>query len=356
MTLLLTGICGFVGSSVARALCESGWRGNIVGVDNLGRSGSEQNRQKLRSLGIKVFHGDIRNRSDVEALPAADWIIDCAANASVLAGADGSTSSRQLMEHNLGGTINLLEKCRANKSGFILMSTSRVYSIPPLASMTVVPVDGAYEPSQEACGMPGFSMEGIAEDFSTAAPVSLYGATKLASEMLALEYGRSFNFPVWINRCGVLAGAGQFGRADQGIFSYWLNSHLRRRPLRYIGFDGMGHQVRDCLHPKDLVPLLIKQTTAQNVGQKPQVTNIAGGTASTMSLRQMTAWCDARFGSHAVASDPTPRNFDLPWVVLDSSLARQVWDWTPMTSLEEILAEIALHAESNPEWLELSAD
>ncbi len=76
------------------------------------------------------------------------------------------------------------------------------------------------------------------ETFSTAAPISLYGATKLASEALALEYGETFGFPVWINRCGVLAGAGQFGRPDQGILAYWINAYLRRQPLKYIGFGG----------------------------------------------------------------------------------------------------------------------
>ncbi len=55
----------------------------------------------------------------------------------------------------------------------------------------------------------------------------MYGSTKLASEIVALEYGEAFGFPVWINRCGVLAGAGQFGTPDQGIFSYWINAHLR---------------------------------------------------------------------------------------------------------------------------------
>jgi len=96
-------------------------------------------------------------------------------------------------------------------------------------------------------------------DFSTLAPISLYGATKLASEALALEYGATFSLPVFINRCGVLAGAGQFGRADQGIFAYWINAWLRQRPLKYIGFGGNGYQVRDCLHPRDLLPALAQQ-------------------------------------------------------------------------------------------------
>ena len=108
----------------------------------------------------------------------------------------------------------------------------------------------------------GVSAHGIAENFSTTPPLSLYGSSKLASECVALEYGETFEFPVWINRCGVLAGAGQFGRADQGIFSFWINAYLRRAPLRYIGFDGAGHQTRDCLHPRDLLPVLQKQMSA----------------------------------------------------------------------------------------------
>src|SRR5690606_1056606 len=121
------------------------------------------------------------------------------------------------------------------------------------------------------------------------APVSLYGSTKIASEALALEYGCTFNFPVFINRCGVMAGAGQFGRPDQGIFAFWINSHLRRRPLKYIGFDGQGHQVRDCLHPRDLVPLLDRQFAAGNAtAVADRIINVSGGAASAMSLRQLT--------------------------------------------------------------------
>jgi CDP-paratose 2-epimerase len=199
------------------------------------------------------------------------------------------------------------------------------------------------------------SSEGISEDFSTAAPISLYGASKLAAEALALEYAATFGFPAWINRCGVLAGGGQFGQPEQGIFAYWLNAHLRRAPLRYIGFGGQGHQVRDCLHPRDLLPLLQRQMTAGSGMGKPRVVNVAGGTASARSLRQLTAWCDARFGPHPVASDARPRPFDLPWVVLDSGRARAAWNWAPQTGTDAILVEIAAHAEAHPEWLDVSA-
>ena len=355
MKLLITGACGFVGGSLIQAVKQAGLAWSLTGLDNLTRPGSEGNRAELRRLGVKLHHGDLRCHSDVDALPDVDWIVDCAANPSVLAGSDGQTSSRQLMEHNLLGTVNLLEHCRRTRAGFVLLSTSRVYAIKPLAELSVAVESGAFQPVTTGALPAGLSAAGIAEDFSTAAPISLYGASKLASEALALEYGGAFDFPVWINRCGVMAGAGQFGRPDQGIFAYWLNSHLRRRPLRYIGFDGLGHQVRDCLHPRDLLPLLQKQFAAGNSTAHPKLVNVSGGLASAMSLRQLHAWCDDRFGPHPVASDPRTRQYDLPWVVLDSRRAQIAWDWQPTTTTQTVLEEIAAHAEAHPDWLAVSA-
>jgi CDP-paratose 2-epimerase len=354
MKILISGICGFAGSTLARGLVEAGGH-EVAGFDNFIRPGSETNRAGLRALGIRVFHGDLRAASDLDDLPAADWVIDAAANPSVLAGVDGKSSSRQLVEHNLGGTVNLLEFCKRHRAGFVLLSTSRVYSIPPLAALAVTEVRGAFQPTPGAAHPAGLSSAGLTEDFPTAAPVSLYGATKLASEALALEYGEAFGLPVWINRCGVLAGAGQFGRADQGIYSYWLNSHLRRRPLKYLGFGGHGHQVRDCLHPRDLLPLLQKQFAAPKRAAADRLVNVSGGAASARSLRQLTAWCDARFGPHPVLADGTPRPFDLPWIVLDHAKATRLWDWRPQTPVDSILDEIAAHARDHADWLDVSA-
>jgi CDP-paratose 2-epimerase len=355
MKVLISGVCGFVGSSLARAFAESGTGIELLGFDNFIRPGSETNRDLLKRLGVKLFHGDLRAASDLEPLPAADWVIDAAANPSVLAGVDGRTSSRQLVEHNLIGTVNMLEFCKQHRAGFVLLSTSRVYSIPPLAQLPVEAVNDAYQPKSDAAFPTGLSGAGVAEPFSTAAPVSLYGATKLASEALALEYGETFDLPIFINRCGVLAGAGQFGRADQGIFAYWLNSHLRRRPLKYIGFGGNGFQVRDCLHPRDLVPLLTQQLAGPKLAATDRVANISGGSTSSRSLRQLTAWCDQRFGVHPVASDLKPRPFDIPWIVLDSSKAARIWKWQPQTTVSAILDEIAAHAKAHPNWLDISA-
>jgi CDP-paratose 2-epimerase len=356
--ILITGICGFVGSTLAKALLVHRSDLEIFGIDNFIRPGSESNRSTLKALGIKILHGDIRSASDLEGIPKVDAIIDAAANPSVLAGVDGKTSSRQLIEHNLLGTINLLELCKARQSAFVLLSTSRVYSIAPLAALPVEVRNHAYTPKISGLQSPvsGLSPRGVSEEFSTQPPVSLYGSTKLASEMLALEYGKSFGFQVFINRCGVMAGAGQFGRPDQGIFAYWINSHLHRRPLSYIGFDGQGHQVRDCLHPRDLVPLLLEQILSQRkFSTYERMINLSGGAESAMSLRQLTAWCADRFGRHEVTSKPENRPFDIPWIVLDPAKAKTLWNWQPATTRNQILEEIALHAEKHPDWLEISA-
>jgi len=354
MRILISGVCGFVGSTLARVLAQSGTGHQVCGFDNFIRPGSETNRAELKRLGVKLFHGDLRAASDLETLPACEWVIDAAANPSVLAGIDGQTSSRQLVEHNLGGTVNLLEYCKRHRAGFILLSTSRVYGIAALAGLKVEAKGNAFQPVLEA-STHGVGPDGVDESFSTTAPVSLYGATKLASEAMALEYGETFDLPVFINRCGVLAGAGQFGRPDQGIFAYWINSWMRRRPLKYIGFGGHGHQVRDCLHPRDLAPLLGKQFAAPKLGAGNRVVNVSGGTASAMSLRQLSDWCAAKFGPHAVSADPEPRKFDIPWMVLDSAKAARIWEWRPQTSRTAILEEIADHAKAHPEWLDLSA-
>jgi CDP-paratose 2-epimerase len=260
------------------------------------------------------------------------------------------------VDHNLTGTINILEYCKTHRAGFILLSTSRVYSIAPLASLPVKAGNDGFQLSAVSGQLPaGVSAAGLSEDFATQAPVSLYGATKLASEAMAFEYGETFGFPVFVNRCGVLAGAGQFGRADQGIFAYWINAWLRKRPLKYLGFGGQGHQVRDCLHPRDLVPLLVRQFSAPKMSVADRFVNLSGGAASAMSLKQLSDWCGGRFGPHSVVPDGTPRPFDIPWIVLDHAKATTIWNWKPATPTAAILEEIAQHAEHNPGWLELSA-
>jgi len=339
---------------LARTLvqCNDDWE--VIGLDNLIRRGSEQNLAVLREHGIAFVHADVRSQSDLDALPSVDAVIDASANASVLAGSDGQSSSRQLMEHNLFGTVNLLEKCKRDNAAFVMLSTSRVYSISHLREIPLLESDARYVLDANASCQDGVEANGVNEQFSTRAPLSLYGASKLASEVLALEYGELGQFPVWINRCGLLAGAGQFGRPDQGILSFWIHSHFHQQPMRYIGFDGSGFQTRDCLHPRDLAVLVQKQLACPFDNGFPQIVNVSGGPSSAISLRQLTRWCDNRFGPHEIGQDLASRQFDIPWLVLDPTLAQTTWDWQPEITASDIFEEIADHAEQNPDWLEAS--
>lgn len=353
MNILITGICGFAGSAIADALLERREGLSITGIDNLHRPGSEINRLRLRKRGIKFIQGDIRMASDFETLPAADWVIDAAANPSVLAGLSGNASSRQLFEHNLASIVNVLEYCKSHRAGLLLLSSSRVYSIPALRALPLKHTADAFCLDEQAELPAGLSARGIGPAFSTQAPVSLYGGTKLACEAMALEYGEAFGFPVWIDRCGVLAGPGQFGTPEQGIFAYWVNAHRHRRSLRYIGFDGTGKQVRDAMHPRDLAALLDLQMRQDRTGGQ-RIYTAGGGQPNAMSLAQLTAWCDARFGAFAVPADNKERPYDIPWVVMDSGDCERHFGWHPETALTDLLEEIAVHAEQNPDWLERS--
>jgi CDP-paratose 2-epimerase len=359
MKILVAGGCGFVGAAICRRMLAEREGLAITVLDSLRRAGSETNRSALASLGVSVVHGDVRIPADIEAAAAGgrfDWLIDAAAEPSVLAGtaAGAGVTTAQLVDHNLVGTCHLLEAAARWNAGLILLSTSRVYSIPALLA---VPLRVAAGSGSEAFAIDdsqplpaGLSAGGIAESFSTAAPVSLYGATKIACEVLAAEYAHRFGTPLFVNRCGVLAGAGQFGHAAQGIFSWWIHSWAARRPLSYIGFGGLGRQVRDCLHPDDLADLLAIQIASTEAA--PVFCNVSGGQASATSLAQLSRWCEARFGPHAVASSTTDRPYDLPWAVLDHSLASARFAWHPARGKESIFEEIAEHAAKHPDWLD----
>jgi CDP-paratose 2-epimerase len=358
MRILVTGGCGFVGAALCRRFLQARSGLTITVLDSLRRRGAETNVAELESRGIRVVHGDQRLAADIDALGAFDWVIDAAAEPSVLAGtaAGGHTGRRQLVDHNLLGTVNLLEAAARWQAGVVLLSTSRVYSIPGMATLPLVEREGrgaahAFALDDTQSLPSGVSTAGIHEMFSTAAPVSLYGATKLAGEILAREYAHAAGTPLVVNRCGVMAGGGQFGRADQGIFSWWIHRWHARRPLTYIGFGGKGLQVRDCLHPDDLTDLVLLQMAAARGGE-PDLVNVSGGAASGTSLAEVSAWCRQRFGAHDVTPSPETRPYDLPWVVLDHTKATTRYGWRPTRTAESIFEEIANHAERHAGWLD----
>jgi CDP-paratose 2-epimerase len=357
MNILVTGGCGFVGSAICRGLLAHRPGCRVTALDNLRRVGAETNREPLAGMGVGIVHGDVRLQSDIDALGPFDWVIDAAAEPSVLAGtaagttAGSATTPRQLVEHNLLGTVNLLEAAARWRAGVVILSTSRVYSIPAIVTLPLVEAGCDRGPTfvlDPAQPLPsGVSVSGITEAFSTAAPVSLYGATKLASEAIALEYAHRHGTPCVIDRCGVMAGGGQFGRADQGIFSWWIRQWRAGKPLTYIGFGGRGLQVRDCFHPDDLVALLVAQLASPPPA--PEIFNASGGAASATSLAQLSQWCYEHLGPYSgeqpIAAAAETRPYDLPWVVLDHSAVTARYGWQPRRSPADIFTEIATAAQ-----------
>ena len=157
--------------------------------------------------------------SDFELLPAVDWPIDAAANPSVPAGIDGRISSRQLVEHNLFGTVNMLEFCRQRRAGFILLSTSRVAPSPNSRLQVEAPGDAFRLSGGQQ--VDGVSTEGVSEAFSTEPPVSLQRSNQAPLRAAgAWSTARHLIFRCVSTAAAQWAGAGPFGRADQGIFSH----------------------------------------------------------------------------------------------------------------------------------------
>lgn len=336
MRVLVTGGAGFVGSHLGLAFKESG--ADVVCFDNLRRRGSELNLRRFAARGVHFVHGDIRSPSDLEALDGAfDVMVEASAEPSVLAGL-GSTPT-YLLETNLFGTVHCLEFARRRVGAVIFLSTSRVYSIEPLRSLAV---NEAATRLELAAGQPhpGASERGIAESFRTDLPRSLYGASKLASELLVQEYAASFGLRAIINRCGVIAGAGQFGKVDQGVFTLWVANHFFGKPLKYTGFGGTGKQVRDLLHPSDLFELIERQLAVID-GHSGQVFNVGGGLAGSTSLSELTATCVAEVGRTVpLASDTTTNAVDIPFYVSDNAKVASAFDWSPKRSVRDIVHDI----------------
>jgi CDP-paratose 2-epimerase len=114
----------------------------------------------------------------------------------------------------------------------------------------------------------------------------------------------------------------------------------------------LGLQVRDAFHPEDLAQLLLLQMRDREPSGE-RIFNTGGGASNAMSLAELTAICDRKFGAHAPQADSSVRPFDLPWVVMDSALVQQRFGWKRRRTLFSIVDEIAEHARSHPEWLDV---
>jgi CDP-paratose 2-epimerase len=343
MKILITGGAGFVGANLARSFKKENPHYQVAVFDNLRRRGSELNLGIFQDEDISFFHGDIRNPSDLKALPGEfDIFIETSAEPSVLAGLHESPA--YLLETNLSGTLNCLEFARKRARCFIFLSTSRVYSLAPLREIPLIERETRFEVDSTRL-QPGMTSLGITEAFPTNLPRTLYGATKLASELMVQEYLNSFSLRGVINRCGVIAGPGQFGKVDQGVFTLWVAHHYFKKPLQYTGFRGSGKQVRDLLHPSDLFQLIRRQIEMLQGSRcesiNGSIVNAGGGLSSSTSLFELTSLCERVTGNKtAIATNPQTSRVDIPFFVSDTALATQTYGWKPEMTVENIVGDI----------------
>ncbi|MEC7986527.1 MAG: NAD-dependent epimerase/dehydratase family protein [Myxococcota bacterium] len=340
MNVLVTGGAGFVGSNIAIRWKAEHPKDVVYAFDNLRRRGSELALPRLRKAGVEFVHGDIRSRSDLESVGTVGLIVECSAEPSVHAGY--GDSPEYVIQTNLIGTINALELARRERAKLIFLSSSRIYPIDPIRTLPLEREGRRFQIPVGKSGI-GWSRFGLTENFPLDGHRSIYGATKLASELLVEEYRHMYGLHTAVNRCGVLTGPWQMGKVDQGFVVLWAARHLYGGKLSYMGFGGEGIQVRDILHVDDLYELLCAQ-----VEQRPEqsVYNVGGGLEVSVSLQEATEQCQRRAGRQIeMGKVSETRPADIPWYISDCTRVQHEFVWSPKRTVDVIFDDIF-------EWLE----
>jgi CDP-paratose 2-epimerase len=347
MRILVTGGAGFVGGNLCASLAHRHPDWEVCALDNLHRAGSDLNLRRLADAGVAFVEGDVRQPQALARVGEFDALVESSAEPSVLAGYDDTSYS---FETNLVGAYHCLEAARRHDAFVVFLSTSRVYPIVPLRSLEVEEAETRFElaPTQPFLGA---SSAGISEGFPLDGARTLYGTTKLAAEMLIAEYADAFGLRAVVDRCGVIAGPWQMGRVDQGVFAWWLLSHLFERELQYIGFGGTGKQVRDLLHVADLVDLVEEQ-----LGDPDRwagvTANVGGGREASLSLLEATELCRELTGNEViVGSEPETRPGDVPIYISDCSRVFSLTSWRPRRGPRDILEDLYEWAREHQEML-----
>ncbi len=320
---MITGGCGFIGSNIAIFLKNKINKLTIHSLDNLSRNSSKINLDRLRKNKIKNFNINISNKSKINSLIKYDFIIDCCAEAAVEA---SKLETERVFFTNLVGTFNILEKAKKDKSKIIFLSTSRVYSIKEILSKA------------KNINKKKYNFK-INENFSKKSPISLYGFTKLSSEKLIEEYSFSNNIKFIINRFGVVSGPWQFGKQDQGFISLWLWRFINKKKLNYIGFGGLGNQVRDVIHVHDVSELILQQIKKiKKINNK--IFNVGGGLKNTISLKELTAKSRKITNNNVnVGRIKKTSNYDIPYYVTDNKKIYSFYQWRVKRDIDTIIKE-----------------
>jgi len=318
MKILITGGCGFVGSNLAIYFKNNQIGTTINTLDNLSRKGALLNLSRLKKNKIKNFKKDISHYNQIKNLPKYDLIVDCCAEAAV---EESKKEIDKVFNTNLVGTFNILKKCAKDKSNFIFLSSSRVYSIKHLRKIKK-------------------NKFLVNEKFDTSEPKSIYGYSKYSSEHLIKEFSFLYKIKYIINRLGVISGPWQFGKQDQGFVSLWVWKHMNRKKLSYIGFGGKGSQIRDVVHIIDVCKLISKQIKKINSIYNLTL-NAGGGRKNTVSLKDLTKICQKiTLNRIKIFSKKTTSEYDIPYYVSNNAKVKKIYNWYPQKKILDIVKDV----------------
>lgn len=322
MKILITGGCGFVGSNLSIFLTKKKYK--VSSLDNLSRKGSRYNLNLLKKHKVRNYKMNIENYQQILKLPKFDIIIDCCAEAAVEV---SKNNFDKVINTNLIGTINILKKTKIDKSKIIFLSSSRVYPINEINNII----------KKKFLNKDLVIKKMFNENSVTNGPKTIYGVTKLASEMFIEEFSYAFKIKYIINRCGVISGPLQFGKQDQGFVSLWIWRHMMKKKLSYIGYGGTGNQVRDVLHIYDLCELIgiqIKKIRSIN----NSLFTVGGSKKSNISLKKLTKICQEITGNKLFITKLKKTSiYDIPYFVTDNSKVTKFYKWKPKRNILNIV-------------------
>jgi len=342
---LITGSGGLVGSECVEMLCELGW--DVVGLDNnlrahfFGQAGTVAPIIQRLCTGHRRYRHedlDIRNRAairDVFKKERPEFVIHAAAQPSHDKACDIPYED---FDVNAVGTLNLLVAARdyCPTSPFCFTSTNKVYGDRP-NHLPLVEKEKRYDYAD--------GRDGIDESMSVDACLhSLFGASKLAADVLAQEYGRYFDMPVGVFRGGCLTGPQHAAVPLHGYLAYICACAVHGTPYTVIGYR--GKQVRDQIHCRDVARLFLAFYEKPRCGE---VYNLGGGRANSISILETMDVLAALGHPLRWTYQESNRVGDHVCYISDlSKLLAHYPEWKPEITLERTIEELVATARGRP--------
>jgi CDP-paratose 2-epimerase len=330
--VVVTGSSGLIGSETVSFFASRGF--TVAGIDNnlrkkfFGPEGStDYNRQRLmrQHKNYRHYSFDIRNQGKINALfkhygKDIALIVHAAAQPSH----DWAALDPQLdFSVNAGGTLILLEAMRkfCHQAVFIFTSTNKVYGDTP-NRLPFIEEDKRFEIPRDHRYSGGID-ETMSPDHCLH---SVFGASKLAADIMTQEYGRYFGLKTGVFRCGCLTGPAQSGAPLHGFLSYLIKCAVIKRKYNIYGY--LGKQVRDNLHAFDLVNAFYYYFQHPRSGE---VYNLGGGRFANLSILEAIQMCESLSGERFdYETIDAPRRGDHIWWITDVSKFKShypQWDY-----------------------------